>query len=81
MSDEMIGKRDQMSQDDNLPHIYVVSITDLPDGTAHVQLEVSDEFVALFKEHYGIEEWDRDKFQSWFVAALDETVARKKLGK
>ena len=70
-----------MSQDDNLPQIHVISVTDLPDGTAHVQLDVSDEFVLWFKEYHGIAEWDQEKFQSWFVAALDETVARKKLEK
>lgn len=58
----------------NLPIIVVLDVVDEPDGTATIRLDVSDEFIEKFLKTEGLDEWDDDYFQDWFMKALEETL-------
>ena len=57
-----------------LPPIVVIDTTENDDGTMSVRLDVSDEFIEWFLETEGLEEWDDDYFQDWFIEAIRETL-------
>tara|TARA_R110002020_G_scaffold268819_3_gene484079 strand:+ start:25743 stop:25964 length:222 start_codon:yes stop_codon:yes gene_type:complete len=50
--------------------LEVLKITDNPDGTADINLDVSDEFQAWFKEKQGLKRWSKKRFEQWVIKSL-----------
>ena len=51
--------------------IDVISITDHDDGSATIDLEISDEGMKIFLDISGLEEFDQDEFQKFFIHAIE----------
>jgi len=60
-----------------LPTIKVIDVVDNEDGSANVNLELSDEFIELFCELEGLTEFSKEKFDAWFIEALSEAVKKE----
>lgn len=61
-----------MSYKDNL--IHVISIDDNEDGSANIQLDLSNEFITWFKEVQGLKRFSKKRFNKWFISALEEAL-------
>ena len=53
--------------------IKVSNVTHNEDGTADVEIEVTDEFIEWFKNKEGLKNWSQKRFQKFF----NETVVKK----
>ena len=63
----------------NEPHDIAISkITENEDGSATINLELSDEFKDWFKKEQGLKRWSHKRFEKWFHKNLAE---RLELGK
>jgi len=58
--------------------IDVLEVIDNPDGTATLNLDVSDEFVAWFKEDQSLKRWSRPRFEKWIIKCLENAIAKAK---
>lgn len=52
----------------------ILDVIEQPDGTALVQLDLSEDFMTWFCEHKNIEKFDHDIFQEWFIDLLKVKV-------
>lgn len=48
----------------------ILEIVENEDGTATVNLDISDEFQAWFKKSQDLQRWSPKRFEKWFVEAL-----------
>lgn len=63
----------------NMDMIKILDIVDQEDGSGIVQLELTDEFIALFCELEDIKEFSQEKFQDWFIKVLTEAIDKEKI--
>ena len=56
----------------------VLDVVDQEDGSALVQLDLDDEFISWFCERYGLEKFDKQFFQDWFVDSLTQGLEKVK---
>ena len=54
--------------------IRVIEITENEDGTANVILDLSDEFISFFCNLKGLQEFDKELFNEWFLEAIQTAV-------
>jgi len=52
--------------------INVSKIKNLPDGTAEIHYELSDEFVEWFKKSQNLKRFSKARFRKWATNALKE---------
>jgi len=56
--------------------IDVLEVIDNPDGTATLNLDVSDEFVAWFKEDQDLKRWSQKRFEKWVIEGLENAISK-----
>lgn len=61
--------------------IKIIEITENEDGTANVVLDLSDEFISFFCNFKGLQEFDRDIFNEWFLEAIQTAVDTRRAEK
>ena len=61
--------------------IKIIEITENEDGTANVVLDLSDEFISFFCNFKGLQEFDRDIFNEWFLEAIQTAVDARRAEK
>ena len=58
--------------------IKVIDIIDQPDGSALVNLDISQDTKNLIKKSYGWKRWDAKKFEKLFIDGLMNLVSKVK---
>lgn len=53
---------------------HIVEITENEDGTANVIMDLPDEFISFFCNLKGLQEFDKDVFNEWFLEAIQTAV-------
>jgi hypothetical protein len=56
------------------PTIDIINIVDHDDGTASIEMDISDEFIAFYLEATGREEFVEEEFQEFFIEALKHSL-------
>lgn len=56
----------------------VLDVVDQEDGSAIINIDLGDEFISWFCEHYGLGKFDKEFFQDWFVDALTQGLEKVK---
>lgn len=56
----------------------VLDVVDQEDGSAIINIDLGDEFIIWFCEHYGLEKFDKQFFQDWFIDALTQGLEKGK---
>ena len=67
--------------DTSMFQLDVLEVIDNPDGTATVQLDVSDEFIEWFKEDQGLKRWSQKRLRSGLFRHLKRESKRQKIAK
>lgn len=58
--------------------IKILDVIDQEDGSAIVQMDLDDEFISWFCEHYGLDKFDKQFFQDWFIHAITQGLEKVK---
>lgn len=56
----------------------ILDVVEQEDGTAIINIDLGDEFITWFCEHYGLEKFDEELFQDWFVDSLTQGLEKVK---
>ena len=65
------------NKEKDLPFTFkVLNITENQDGSADVNLDVSDEFMEWFKKKEGLKRWSHKRFQKFFIETLEAAIVR-----
>lgn len=52
----------------------VLDIVDQEDGTALVYFDLGEDFIKWFCEYQGVENFDKEIFQEWFLKAVENSL-------
>ena len=63
-----------MSENTNFT-LQVIDVVDNPDGTATINFDVSDEFIAWFKKDQGLKRWSQKRFQKWAIEGIENYIS------
>ena len=55
--------------------LQVIDIVDNPDGSATINFDVPDEFIAWFKEDQGLKRWSQKRFQKWAIEGIENYIS------
>ena len=58
--------------------MIINSVTDLPNGDASVEIEMTDEERTMLREFYGWKRLSHKRIQGWFVEAVEEGIEMAK---
>jgi len=58
--------------------IKVVSVEDLPDGSAKIVFDADEEFKEGYKKNYNLEEWSQEHFDKFLQDAIDNMAKKIK---
>lgn len=56
--------------ENEIHNITVIDVVDNDDGTATINLDISDEFIDWFKKKEGLKRWSQKRFEKFFIRAL-----------
>jgi len=56
----------------------ILDVVEQEDGTAIINIDLGDEFITWFCEHHGLEKFDEELFQDWFVDSLTQGLEKVK---
>lgn len=56
----------------------ILDVVEQEDGTAIINIDLGDEFITWFCEHHGLEKFDEEFFQDWFIDSLTQGLEKVK---